>query len=388
MLKTKFSLRTLIVLGIIIGLILLAGVILFIKTPSVPELSIPVTGWQTDGTSTYYRLSDGSKTTGWQDIDGKTYYFHNSGIMATGWQTIEGTPYYFLENGQAASGTLIIGEKRHHFTTGGVPATGWFEYEGRHIFLDQTGTACTGWQRIYGMPYYFDEMGFPYSGWLEQNGKTYYLNPDGSAARGYHLIDGVVHYFASNGEKILLVNPWNHLPEDYTVNLKEIYEGHQVAAEAYPDLQQMLSDCEAAGCAPIVCSAYRSQEYQEMLYQRKIDRLMKTGMKRKQAEATAGTVVAIPGTSEHQLGLALDIIDDSNRTLDRSQENTQTQQWLMAHSWEYGWILRYPNGKTDLTGIIYEPWHYRYVGKEIAAELHSLDMCLEEYFNMLTNTVG
>ena len=99
-------------------------------------------------------------------------------------------------------------------------------------------------------------------------------------------------------------------------------------------------------------------------------------------------MVAIPGTSEHQLGLALDIIDDSNRTLDRSQENTQTQQWLMAHSWEYGWILRYPNGKTDLTGIIYEPWHYRYVGKEIAAELHSLDMCLEEYFNMLTNTVG
>ena len=60
----------------------------------------------------------------------------------------------------------------------------------------------------------------------------------------------------------------------------------------------------------------------------------------------------------------------------------------MANSWKYGWILRYPNGKTELTGIIYEPWHYRYVGKEIAAELHQLDMCLEEYLNMLTDTVG
>ena len=102
----------------------------------------------------------------------------------------------------------------------------------------------------------------------------------------------------------------------------------------------------------------------------------------------AGTVVAVPGTSEHQLGLALDIIDDSNWTLDQTQENTKTQKWLMAHSWEYGWVLRYPNGKTELTGIIYEPWHYRYVGKEIAAELHELDMCLEEYMQMLSDTVG
>ena len=161
-----------------------------------------------------------------------------------------------------------------------------------------------------------------------------------------------------------------------------------MAAEAYPDLQEMLSDCKDAGCEPVVCSAYRSQAYQTTLFQRKITRLMATGMSREQAEKEAGTVVAVPGTSEHQLGLALDIIDNSNWTLDRSQENTKTQQWLMAHSWEYGWILRYPNGKTELTGIIYEPWHYRYVGREIAAELHELDMCLEEYMQMLSDTVG
>ena len=111
-------------------------------------------------------------------------------------------------------------------------------------------------------------------------------------------------------------------------------------------------------------------------------------MTQEDAEKEAGTVVAVPGTSEHQLGLALDIIDNSNWVLDWSQENTKTQQWLMAHSWEYGWVLRYPNGKTELTGIIYEPWHYRYVGREIAAELHELDLCLEEYLNLLTDTVG
>ena len=138
----------------------------------------------------------------------------------------------------------------------------------------------------------------------------------------------------------------------------------------------------------MICSAYRTQEYQENLYNKKVKNLVSGGMSQEDAEKEAGTVVAIPGTSEHQLGLALDIIDYNNYTLDKSQEKTPTQQWLMANSWEYGWILRFPNGKTELTGIIYEPWHYRYVGKELAAELHELDMCLEEYLQMLTDTVG
>ena len=388
MLKIKRSPRTYVILGIIVWAIVLAGFILFRENPPAPESPAIVTGWQTEGTSTCYILPDGTKATGWQEIDGNTYYFRTSGSMVTGWQNIEGHPYYFLEDGQAASGTLTIDERLHHFTTGGAPATGWFEYEGHQIYLNHIGMAYTGWQTIDGIPYYFDESGFPCSGWLEQDGKTYYLNTDGSAVRGRYAIDNTVHYFASSGEEILLVNPWNYLPEDYTVKLKKLDSGYQVAADAYPALQQMLSDCKAAGCKPVVCSAYRTQEYQEKLYQRKIKRLKDSGLSQEAAEQQAGTVVAVPGTSEHQLGLALDIIDDSNWTLDETQENTKTQKWLMAHSWEYGWVLRYPNGKTELTGIIYEPWHYRYVGKEIAAELHELDMCLEEYLNMLTDSVG
>ena len=388
MLKTKLPLRTLVALGAILWLIMAMAIIIFQKNEPLPEVPIIETGWKTEGNLTYYILPDGSNATGLQEIDGKTYYFRSSGAMATGWQNLDSQAYYFLEDGQAASGTLTIGEKLHHFADGGIPITGWYEYEGQNVYLDHTGAAYTGWVTIEEIPYYFDESGIPCSGWMEEDGKTYYLNQDGSAARGRNIIDDSVYYFCSNGEMIYLVNPWNHLPEDYTVKLRKIDDSYQVAALAYPDLQEMLADCKAAGCDPVICSAYRTQEYQEKLFQRKIKRLMDTGMTQEDAEKEAGTVVAVPGTSEHQLGLALDIIDNSNWVLDRSQENTKTQQWLMAHSWEYGWILRYPNGKTELTGIIYEPWHYRYVGREIAAELHELDLCLEEYLNLLTNTVG
>ena len=94
--------------------------------------------------------------------------------------------------------------------------------------------------------------------------------------------------------------------------------------------------------------------------------------------------MAIPGTSEHQLGLALDIVDTRSWTLSGSQANFKGLQWLMAHCWEYGFVLRYPEGKTDVTGIIYEPWHYRYVGKEVAAELQESGLTLEEYMSSLS----
>ena len=388
MLKTKLPPRILIAAGIAICLLLAIGIILFLRKTPAPVPEATAIGWSTEGNSTYYLLSDGSKATGWKEIDGKTYYFRTSGAMVTGWQTIDTQPYYFCEDGSAASGTLTINNKLHHFTEGGVPATGWYEYEGQNIYLDHTGMAFCGWKTIDDVPYYFDEEGFPCSGWLEQDGKNFYLKDNGAAVQGQYAVDNVMYYFASSGEQILLVNPWNYLPEDYTVNLTKINASYQVAEEAYPDLQEMLADCASEGCAPVVCSAYRTHEYQEKLYKRKISRLKAAGKSQEQAEQEAGTVVAVPGTSEHQLGLALDIIDNSNWNLDQSQERTKTQQWLMAHSWEYGWILRYPNGKTDFTGIIYEPWHYRYVGREIAAELHELDMCLEEYLQMLTDTVG
>ena len=145
----------------------------------------------------------------------------------------------------------------------------------------------------------------------------------------------------------------------------------------------MMDDCRAAGNSPLICSSYRSQEKQESLYQNKVDRLRAQGYSPEKAKAEAAKSVALPGTSEHQLGLAVDIVDVNNQNLDKSQENTAVQKWLMEHSWEYGFILRYPGDKSETTGIIYEPWHYRYVGKEAAGEIHEQGICLEEYLEAL-----
>ena len=155
-------------------------------------------------------------------------------------------------------------------------------------------------------------------------------------------------------------------------------------SRAYPDLQEMMDACRAAGLDPKICSSYRTQDKQQELYENKIQRLMDEGYSYERAVEEAGSVVAVPGTSEHQTGLALDIVDASYQILDEEQENTQVQQWLMEHSWEYGFVLRYPNGKSEITGIIYEPWHYRYVGREAAREMTELGMCLEEYVDWLS----
>ena len=179
--------------------------------------------------------------------------------------------------------------------------------------------------------------------------------------------------------RLLLVNPWNALPEDYEVELATLSNGLQVDARIYDDLNDMLTDCRAAGLEPIVCSAYRTQATQTRLYNNKVARVRASGVPEDQVEAEAARWVAKPGTSEHQTGLALDIVAASYQILDEKQEDTAEQQWLMENSWKYGFILRYPSEKSDVTGIGYEPWHYRYVGKAAAAEIHHTGVCLEEY---------
>lgn len=188
-----------------------------------------------------------------------------------------------------------------------------------------------------------------------------------------------------NGEAwaLLLVNPWTPLAEDYQLTLTQLKNGQAVDERCYPDLQEMMDACRAEGLEPLICSSYRTWEKQEKLYQNKIRRLIDAGVDPELAPEEAGKVVAVPGTSEHQLGLALDIVDASYQVLDEAQEETAVQQWLMAHSWEYGFILRYPSDKSDVTGIIYEPWHYRYVGRAAAKEIYEQGICLEEYLAQL-----
>ena len=159
----------------------------------------------------------------------------------------------------------------------------------------------------------------------------------------------------------------------------------QFDSRAISALEDMLSAMEAEGLSPAVCSGYRTRETQEGLYARQVDFWLGMGYGQEEAEAEACLMVARPDTSEHQLGLAADIVAAGYQVLDESQENTPEQQWLLAHCQEYGFILRYPTGKTELTGVSYEPWHYRYVGKEAAKAIMAQGLCLEEYLESLEN---
>ena len=176
-----------------------------------------------------------------------------------------------------------------------------------------------------------------------------------------------------------LVNASHPLPDGFTVEVTQLSNGHSIDARAYPALQEMMDAARAAGLSPVICSSYRTNETQQRLFQQQVDAYIERGYSEEDAEVEAAVWVAIPGTSEHELGLAVDIVDLSYQLLDEKQEQTPVQQWLMEHCQEYGFILRYPTDKSSITGIGYEPWHYRYVGKEAAEEIMSQGICLEEY---------
>lgn len=180
---------------------------------------------------------------------------------------------------------------------------------------------------------------------------------------------------------LILVNQWNPLPEIDGIELTKLNNGLFADSRCYPDLRQMMDDCRSEGLHPIICSAYRTQEKQESLFNKQVEKWKKQGYSDEEAKIQAGTLVAVPGTSEHQTGLAYDIVDEGYQILDENQENTDVQKWLMSNSWKYGFILRYPTDKSDITGISYEPWHYRYVGKEAAKEIYDAGICLEEYLD-------
>ncbi len=178
---------------------------------------------------------------------------------------------------------------------------------------------------------------------------------------------------------LLLVNKNNPLPEHYEFNVKQLDNGQAVDERCYDDLQKMMDDCRSAGLTPVICSSYRTFEKQQQLFDAQIEKWKSLGYSESDAVTEAGKLVAVPGTSEHQLGLALDIVDISYQLLEEEQEDTPVQKWLFQNSWKYGFILRYPKDKTAVTGISYEPWHYRYVGKAAAKEIFDLNICLEEY---------
>lgn len=173
---------------------------------------------------------------------------------------------------------------------------------------------------------------------------------------------------------LILVNRWNTIPDDYQVDLTQLSNGQSVDTRIYPSLQAMFDAARADGIYPVVASGYRTAEYQQSLLDEKVKEYKTQGYSAAKAQELAEECVAVPGTSEHQLGIAVDINADPNKST-----GDEVYEWLDKNSYKYGFIVRYPSDKTDITGTIYEPWHYRYVGVEAATEIYTQGICLEEY---------
>lgn len=172
-------------------------------------------------------------------------------------------------------------------------------------------------------------------------------------------------------EKILLVNHDHPLPEDYTVELTYI-DDQQVAVSIAEELSAFLEAGRNEGYDLYIRSGYRSREQQEAVMNNRISEFMEEGYSFEEAAEEAGKWVAAPGTSEHETGLAADINSSSE----------DAYEWLNTHAYEFGFIQRYAENKTEITGIYDEPWHYRYVGREAARIMYENDMCLEEYLEI------
>ena len=183
--------------------------------------------------------------------------------------------------------------------------------------------------------------------------------------------------------ELLLVNKNHKIPEGYSVELEEVEDGHQVDKRIAESLKQMLADARKEGLSPLICSSYRTNAKQQKLYNNKVKEYKRWGYNSEEAEEFASYWVAIPGTGEHETGLAVDIVSRDYQILDEKQEQTDVQKWLIEHSYKYGFTLRYPTDKKDITMINYEPWHYRYVGIDNATYMKEHDMCLEEYIDYL-----
>lgn len=330
------------------------------------------TGWLDHEGIRYYLDENGAAYTGWLELSGQTYLLDSFGAIVTGWiETQDGRIHLDNTTGAVSTGWLETEEGRFYLDENGHPGRGWTDTPTGRCFLDENGQAATGFVDDGGKRYHLDENGLMTLGWLELEGDRYYFRDDGTMAIGEVEIDGVSRFFASTGKYVVLVNKWHPVPEDYEVDLVS-YGGNQVSSECYDQLVAMIKQIQPLGYYNVT-NIYRSEATQQAIWDKRYNNYRASGYSHEEAMEEVGKSVAVPGTSEHHLGLSVDI-----------DGVAAVHGWLAEHSWEYGFIVRYPEGKSDITGILYEPWHFRYVGVELAKELYDLGLCLEEYMEMLT----
>ncbi|MBR4950778.1 MAG: D-alanyl-D-alanine carboxypeptidase family protein [Clostridia bacterium] len=271
---------------------------------------------------------------------------------------------------------------------------GWKDKDGKKYYY-KDGVPCVGFAFVNGVEYYFDESGaLMQNAWITVNEKDYYIKGDGKKAVGQFEIDGKNYFFSKTGVNFELANPWNAVcteTQECDVELVTLPKGYgdsvkgKVDKSIYNDLIAMMDDCwKTTGKDVYVISGHRTYNYQANNYKNQVNIFLGEGHSQRDAEILAAEWVAVPGTSEHHLGLAVDIIDTQIWDLVEEQDTLEGQQWLMENCWKYGFILRYPKGTKTETGINYEPWHYRYLGKELAKEVHDSGLTLEKYIESIT----
>lgn len=392
------------------------------------EKGDPVTGWLEEDGGRYYFGPDSAMVTGWQEIGGQRYYFSGSGTVVTGWLELDGHLRYFGETGVPASGWTVVDGENRYFLEDGLLATGWQEIDGSRRFLSEAGTVVTGWledsqgryyldgsgcpaggltqvegstyyfyqtsglmaqgfvdledgchyfgddgvmktgwQTIDQRTFYFDEGGAMHTGWLQEEEYLYYFDEDGAMAVSPREIDGETCFFTPTGIYVLLVNYRCPMPQNRQPDLVRYNEWARVARVAEQHLRQMILDCRATGIECWLNCGYRTRDEQTRILNDRTAEYQQDGLSYEAAYQKALETVALPGYSEHETGLAMDIVCSVDPV------------WLHEHCWEYGFILRYPEDKSDITGIAYEHWHYRYVGTKVSMAMKDSGMCLEEY---------
>ena len=176
-------------------------------------------------------------------------------------------------------------------------------------------------------------------------------------------------------DELILVNKYNQLPKDYApedltdISVQYCYGDNEVSNEVYQKYISMYNAAKEEDLYLIITSAFRDYEFQDQLWNQ---------YAKSQGEEWADSVAARAGHSEHQTGLTLDIVTYNSHMNDF--ENTDEFKWLQKHAHEYGFIMRYPKDKEDITGYDYESWHYRYVGVETATKIHELGITYDEYY--------
>ena len=208
----------------------------------------------------------------------------------------------------------------------------------------------------------------------------------GTIAEGTIIYDEVEGYKNATFEddwQLILINKDNPVPDDYEFELGTIRGNIKSDVRVVEHVLEMIKAAKEDGVTLAICSPYRDYDKQTVLFNRKVKSYLKRGMSKEEAINLAAQTVAIPGTSEHQVGLAFDFISNDYTTLDAGFANTLAGRWLKNNGYRYGFILRYPRNKEEITKIEFEPWHYRYVGADAATEIMSQGITLEEYVEQI-----